>query len=384
MKIHYKKLLFKTLRITGITLGSILLLMFLLPVLFPKTITQKIKQVMNQKIDGKVNFSGTSLSFFKRFPELTLTLEDFSLKGSEPFTEDTLVSAKDISFAIDLTSLLGSKIQISKIYLSKAFINIEVDSTGHANYNVYKSQAKKQQANTDTAGASLGIEQILIEKSHLVYDDLSIPMHIDARNFNYRGSGDFSKNIFDLLSHTEIGAADFSYDNQPYVVNKHINADLVTRINTKSLAFVFQKNNLMINSLPVQFKGRFGFLSDGYDMDFRFTSNQQHLSDIFTALPPDYTKWVEHMQVDGNGSIQVALTGKYIASKNIHPDFAFSMKARNGSISSNNTPSPVRDLYLDMSAKIPHLNPDSLSLKVDSVHFCIDNDYFNGKFSVDG
>ena len=140
MKIHWKKILFKTLKITGITIGSILLLMFLLPVLFPKTITEKIKQVLNSKINGQLNFSGTSLSFFKRFPELTLTLEDFTLKGSAPFQQDTLIAARDISFAVDLTSLMRSKLNISKIYLSKAFINVEVDSAGHGNYSVYKSQ----------------------------------------------------------------------------------------------------------------------------------------------------------------------------------------------------------------------------------------------------
>jgi AsmA protein len=70
MKIHWKKILFRTLKITGITVASLLLLMFLLPVLFPKTITQKIKQVMNSNINGQVNFSGTSLSFFKRFQGL--------------------------------------------------------------------------------------------------------------------------------------------------------------------------------------------------------------------------------------------------------------------------------------------------------------------------
>src|SRR5471030_3258856 len=120
MKLPFRKILFKTLKISGIVIGSILLLMFLLPVLFPKTITEKIKQLANKSLNGKVSFSGTSLSFFKRFPELTLTLEDFSLKGSAPFQDDTLVAAKDISFALDLTSLLKTKIQVSKIYLNKA------------------------------------------------------------------------------------------------------------------------------------------------------------------------------------------------------------------------------------------------------------------------
>ena len=384
MKIHLKKALLKTLKIGGITVASILLLMFLLPVLFPKTITKKIKQVMNSKINGQVNFSGTSLSFFKRFPELTLTLEDFSLKGSAPFQADTLVAAKEISFAVDLTSLLRTKMNISKIYLSHAFINIEVDSAGQSNYNVYKSQPKNPQAKADTAAASLGIQLIKIDDSHLVYDDASLPMLIDARDFNYTGSGDFTKNVFDLQSHLEVGSTDFIYNKQSYVVNKHVNADLVTSINTKSLAFTFQKNNLMINKLPVQFIGKFAFLKDGYDMDFQFTSHQSDLSDIFTALPPEYSKWVEKTEVNGTGVIKVGLTGQYIASKKTEPDFTFSMQARNGYISNNKTPSPVHELYLDMNAKVPGLNPDSLVFNIDSLHFKIDQDHFDSKFSVKG
>src|ERR1700743_2426135 len=384
MKIPLKKLLFKTLKISGITILSILLLMFILPVLFPTTITNKIKQLANQSLNGKVSFSGTSLSFFKRFPELTLTLEDFCLKGSAPFQQDTLVSARDISFAVDLTSLLKTKLKVSKIYLSDAFINIEVDSAGQSNYNVYNSPAKNPNAKTDTASASLGIEQILIEKSHLVYDDASLPMLIDARGFDYKGSGDLTKDVFDLYTHLEVASTDFVYNKQEYVSNKVINADLVTSINTKSLAFSFQKNDLMINKLPVQFKGRFGFLKDGYDMDFQFTSHQSDLSDIFTALPPEYAKYVENTEVNGTGEIQIGLTGKYIASKNLKPDFTFSMKARNGYIANNKTPSPVRDLYLDMNAKVPNLDPNNFSFSIDSLHFRIDKDYFNSKFSIKG
>jgi len=384
MTVPFKKILFKTLKISGIILGSILLLMFFLPLLFPTTITNKIKQLANQSLNGKVEFSGTSLSFFKRFPELTLTLEDFSLKGSAPFQQDTLVSAKDISFALDLTSLLKTKIQISKIYLSDAFINIEVDSSGKANYLVYKAPAQNDKSKTDTASASLGIEQIVIEKSHLVYDDLSIPTLIDARDFNYKGSGDFTKNIFDLSSHLQVGSTDFIYDNQTYVANKVINADLVTSINTKSLAFEFQKNDLKINKLPVQFKGRFAFIKDGYDMDFRFTSHQSDLSDIFTALPPEYVKWVKGTELNGTGVIQVQLTGPYVAAKNQKPDFTFSMKAKNGYISNNKAPFPVQDLYLDMNAKIPNLDPNKLSFSIDSLHFRIGQDHFDSKFSING
>ena len=188
MPIPIKKIILKTLKISAITIVSLLLLMFLLPMLFPQTVTEKIKQWAAGSVNSKLAFSGTHLSFFKKFPSLTLTLDDFVLNGSQPFQNDTLVSAKEISLAIDLSSVFKSKINVNKIYLNQALINIQVDSAGKANYNVYKSSAQKQTDKADTASASLGIEQILVEKSHLVYNDRSLPMQIAARNFNYKAA----------------------------------------------------------------------------------------------------------------------------------------------------------------------------------------------------
>ncbi|QEC78281.1 AsmA family protein [Mucilaginibacter ginsenosidivorax] len=384
MPIPIKKILVKTLKITGITLVSLLVLMFLLPYLFPQTITNKIKQWAGSSINGKLNFSGTSLSFFKKFPALTLTLDDFSLNGSAPFQNDTLVAAKEISLAIDLSSVFKSKININRVYLSKATINIQVDSAGHGNYNVYKAKPAQPAQAADTASASLGIEQILIEKSHLVYNDKSMPLLVDARDFNYQGRGDLSKDVFDLYTHTEIGSIDFSYGGQNYIYHKKVNADLVTSINTKSLAFVFQKNDLMINALPVDFKGKFEFLKDGYDMDFRIKSDQQDLSDIFTALPAQYAKWTDDTELNGNGKITMSLVGKYIAATKQMPDLDFSMKIRDGYIANKKTPEPVKNLYLNMEAKVPGCNPDSLDLNIDSVYFNIGRDYFGSVIKVKG
>ncbi|MEN0052624.1 MAG: AsmA family protein [Mucilaginibacter sp.] len=379
-----KKIIFKTLKISGITIVSLLLLMFLLPYLFPQTVTNKIKQWAGGSINGKLNFTSTRLSFFKRFPALTLTLSDFSLNGSAPFQNDTLVAAKEVSLAIDLSSVFKSKININKIYLSQAVINIQVDSSGKANYNVYKSKDAKPTNAADTSSASLGIEQILVENSRLTYNDRSMPMLINARDFNYKGSGDLSKDVFDLYSHVQSTSVDFYYGNKAYVLHKKVNADLLTSINTKSLAFAFQKNDLLINQLPVKFKGRFEFLKEGYDMEFRVTSDQNDLSDIFTALPAEYAKYVDDTDINGNGNIQLALTGKYIASKNIMPDLSFSMKVRDGYVANKNTPQPVKNLFINMDAKLPGLNPDSLTLNIDSVYFNIGKDYFGSVIKVKG
>jgi AsmA protein len=49
------------------------------------------------------------------------------------------------------------------------------------------------------------------------------------------------------------------------------------------------------------------------------------------------------------------LMGKYIAAKKQMPDLDFNMKVRDGYMANKNTPEPVKNLYLNMDAKVPGL-----------------------------
>jgi len=285
MKQQAKKIVIKILKITGISLGSLLLLLFLLPFFFPDTISQKIKEFANSSINGKLDFSKTNLSFFKHFPALTLTLHDIVLKGSAPFEKDTLIAADELSLGIGLGSIFEKQITINHFFLTRAFINVQVDQAGQANYNVIKPSASNEAA-ADTGSASLRIESIIVENSHLVYNDKSLPMFINAKGFNYSGKGDLSKAIFDLYTHAQIDSLDFSFDGEDYVRSKKLNADLITRINTNSLLLEFEKNDLKINKLPVQFNGRFEFLKSGYNMDFKINSKETRLRFVYCIATP--------------------------------------------------------------------------------------------------
>jgi len=114
MSFSVKKILLKAVKITAITIATLLLLLFALPYLFPKTVSDKIKQFARGSITSQLDFSETRLSFFKHFPSLTLTLYDLSLKGSAPFQNDTLVAAKEVSFGIDLSSVFRRRLPSTK------------------------------------------------------------------------------------------------------------------------------------------------------------------------------------------------------------------------------------------------------------------------------
>src|SRR5689334_5525387 len=385
MKSRLFRIVKKSIKVIVISIVSLLLILFLLPYIMPGTISNKIKSFVNRSIDGKIEFSKARLSFFNHFPSLTLTLYDFSSTGSAPFQNEKLLSAGEIAMGISIPALVRGDININEFYITGADINVHVNEQGQANYNVYKSQGSSSSANSsaDTT-TSLKLEKIVIENSDLVYNDLSSGILINARQLNYSGKGDLSKAIFGLTSHISIDSFDFYYDKEPYILKRKLRADLITNINTNSLAFEFRNNKLRLNQLPLEFIGKFEFLDRGYNMNFDLKSADADFEDVFTVLPPSYQRWLSKTRIRGSAALQALLSGRYIGGTDTMPDLSFMMKIMDGSIAYDKAPVSLSNLYFDFASRLPALNPDSLSVNVDSVFFNVDKDYFNAVLRIKG
>jgi AsmA protein len=379
-----KSIVFKIAKYFGITFAVIIGLLFLTPIVFEDQIKEQIKKTANERLSAELNYSDVSVSFFRHFPSLTLTLDNLSLNGSAPYTNEKFITAKEVSFGINVASLIFSKsVKIDQIYLSDSFINVKVNPNGEANYNIYKSQEQSSQPK-DSSDTALKLERIEILNSKIIYDDKSTKVHFDAYGFNYLGKGDLNKAVFDLYSKAKIEKLNIVYEDEPYLMNKKIDADLITKVNINSLSFFFQQNNLKINQLLVDFKGKFDILKDGYNMDFVIKSDNSNLYDVFTAFPPKYITWLSKTDLKGNTNLLLTLKGKYIASENIAPDLNLDVKINDGFVNYNKSAFPVSNLNLDIKTKVPSLNPDLVIVDARNLSLNINQDYLKSTFLVKG
>ncbi|WP_281637285.1 AsmA-like C-terminal region-containing protein [Flavobacterium marginilacus] len=382
---NYKILFFKILKYTGITFSVLLALMFITPLIFADKIREQVKKTANEKLNGELNYNEANVSFFRHFPSLTLSLTDFKLNGSAPFQNERLIAADEVAFGINLGSLVfGKTIKIDQIFLSNSLINVKVNEKGEANYNVYIAEKEKEKEPEEASDTGLKLEAIEINNSKLVYDDQSTKFHIDAFGFDYLGNGDFSQAIFALHSKVKIGKLNVIYQKEPYLMNKKVDGDLITKINTSSLSFVFEQNDLFINKLLVDFTGKFDFLKDGYNMDFKIKSDKSNLNDLFTAFPPKYITWLKDTELKGNVDLLLTLKGRYIASQNIGPDLNMDLKIKDGFINYKKSAFPVSNLNIDVATKVPSLNPELLQLDAKNLSLNIEKNYLKTKLKMDG
>ena len=163
-------------------------------VLSSSILTGLINKYADQFIDADVTFGKAQVSLFRRFPKVSMTLEDFSLTyPSERYDSleragvqghmlysgcadaaDTLASFKEFSASIRLIPLVKGEIHIPHVNLVKPRIFAHSYDQDNANWNIFKtSGAEAEEADTTfSAMPVISLGHISFsEHPHIVYTD---------------------------------------------------------------------------------------------------------------------------------------------------------------------------------------------------------------------
>jgi len=410
----------KVMRVSGIILGIVLLLLvFMLasPYLFKDKLAGIVKSTANKSLKTELNFSKMDVSFFDHFPNLTITLSDFTLKASAPFTRDTLIRAKDISFGVNLMSAIHGPLKITRVYLTKAKVLIEYNVKGASNFDVYASTPDSlQKKDTASSGeAEIKIESIAFIKSDLTYSDPSIPLKITALGINYRGKSDLSHDILKLASNVMIDSLDLEYDHVKYLKSKPLKADLITSINLNSLNMKFEKNDLTLKNIPFQFRGEFGFRKDGYELFLSLFSmyGNEYISGslrmistkkLWIAAKADVNlnlrEWglglgIKDFDLRGMYSLKLNAQGDYYSGQNPKskkpdtvifsiPDFTLTSKLRNGYLKYKQYPEALSGISADLTASCKGHDYNSIKVSLDDFKAGFMKNKIEGFFRLNG
>lgn len=367
---RFKRIVIKILKWMGISIASILFLMFIIPILFPGTISEQVKIFANQHLAGKLDYRRTHLTFFRHFPSLTVSVDDFLLKGSKPFQQDTLLAAREVAVGINLKNLIFDReVKIDEIYVTDAYGNVFVNSKGEANYNVYVSKPSQKPKDTTGSGTSIKLDLIKLKNWNITYKDHAARVLVDAKGLNYTGRGGLSEDIFDLETDLDIDKLDFSLNRIYYAKQKTLHADLITRINTNALTFVLRKNELRINDLPLKFTGFLSILKDGYNLDVKAASEKTTIRDMISVLPPQYLDWAKDTKIEGNSDLFFNLKGRFSEQKNLKPRLKARLLVRDGFVSNGKAPVPMNHLNMDLNVDLPSLDTNQLAIDLKNLGF---------------
>src|SRR5438067_1965566 len=129
----------KIVKITAIVLCLLIGLAFAAPYLFKGKIISLVKTQINNKLNAKTEFSDVSISFFRHFPKVSVSIKDLQITGLDEFAADTLVAAKTIDLSLNLISVIrGSDYELYAIDIIEPRIHAIVSEEGKKNWDIAK------------------------------------------------------------------------------------------------------------------------------------------------------------------------------------------------------------------------------------------------------
>ena len=162
-------------------------------VLSSSILTGLINKYGDKFIDGDISFGKAQVSLLKRFPKVTMTLEDFSITyPAERYDSlekagvqghmlyhgcsdiaDTLASFKEFSASVRVLPLLKGEIHIPHIRMVKPRIFAHSYDENNANWNIFRTSSQKEEEDTTSATMpSIALGHISFsEHPHIVYTD---------------------------------------------------------------------------------------------------------------------------------------------------------------------------------------------------------------------
>lgn len=376
----------KGLKISGIVLVGLLALMVILPMAFKGKIKEIVIEEGNKMLNAEFGFDDLDISLFREFPQASVRLENFWLKGIEHFENDTLLQAGEMEVAVNVMSIFGdSGFDISKVLLADIYAKAIVSEDGQVNWNVMKTDSTAiEETTTDTTTTTFRIKlkEVELENINLVYDDRQSNMMADIKQLNATCSGDMSADNTLLNLETVIHSLTYKMSGIPFLNQARIEADMNIEADLKNNKFTLQENKLALNAIQTTIDGWLALATDNsMNMDLKLNTSDINFKEILSLIPAIYTKDFEELKADGTVSLKAFAKGE-MKGDSILPQFEANLQVKDGAFQYPTLPAGVNQIQISADVKNPGGNTDLTEINVSQFIFNILGNQFGATAQI--
>lgn len=130
-------------------------------------IVKKINAQINENISGEAKIGDIGYKFLIGFPNLTVVLKDVELKDSLiAIHKRPVLKAGEIEVRLNVISLLKKEVNIHKIVINDAKIDLFKDKNGISNSHIFKPKKNKTKSKTTTS-----IDEVVLKNVNFISEN---------------------------------------------------------------------------------------------------------------------------------------------------------------------------------------------------------------------
>ena len=361
----------KLAKIIGILLVCIVAAMAIVPLAFKGKIKEIVINEANKYINAEFGFDDLGISLFREFPQASVSLEGFWLRGKEAFANDTLAYVGDVEVAVNLKSIFGNGgFDITKILVKDTYLKAIVLEDGQANWNImYPSEEatveeEEEEEDTTTSAFRILLKKVEVDNLNIIYDDRQGGMyaHIGAFEATCRGDMASDKALLDLQA--AIGTLTFKMDGVPLLSKARIGANFNIDADFANGKYTLKENTLSLNAIQATIDGWAALPTDEpISMDLRLNTSDIRFKEILSLIPAIYAKDFEDLKAEGTVSLHAFAKGELTEST--LPQFEAVLKVSDGNFRYPTLPAGVNDIQIAACVSNPGGDIDRTKVNIE-------------------
>ena len=375
------KTLFK---ILGGLILLIVLALVLVPIIFKDDIVKIVKEETNKAVNAKVEFGDFDLSLIKSFPDFFFAIEEVSVTGINEFEGVKLADIKELDLTVDLMSVInGEAINIKQITILEPYIEAKVLADGKANWDIAKESEEVEveeevEETEESASFKMELQNISIEKARIIYDDATLPMHMDINQLNLGISGNLTESLTIIDSKGSIETFNLTFDGVKYMNDVKVALDALIEMNLDEMKFTFKENRLKANELALAFDGWLAMPNESIDMDISYAAQETDFKHLLSMVPAEFTQDLEGVKTAGTLALDGYVKGSYLDS--IYPGFGVNMMVNNAMFQYPDLPKSVDEINIEAHVESKSGDLDETIVDVPKFHLKLADNPFDLNF----
>lgn len=369
----------KTLKISGITLGTVLLVL-LVAIAFvinfivtPKKLTPVVLDAANQTLNAHLDMESVELTFFSTFPQFGLKVKNGSLvskalNDSSWCKTDSLLSFKECVLTVNpIAYLTENRIVVHNLSLEEVAVYAYRNKAGKANWEVTRASTDTIPADTASTdfNSEIDIRNIELKHANLVFDDRNTDIYsrIDDANLKLR------------LSLTKgVSTLGLKFDNKnilfwqqgELLVNKiatSLRTDIM--VDRQTAVWKLKDTELDVNGIRLDVNGAFrrDTVAKTIGMDLEYGLHAPSMETVLRMIPKSYVK---DSKVSAKGEVTVSGRVRGVYGDKKLPAVSLKIGIKEASAQYKGLPYGIDEVTADFDAYVDLMRhqPSYLNLKI--------------------
>ncbi|HEX5973427.1 MAG TPA: AsmA-like C-terminal region-containing protein [Gemmatimonadaceae bacterium] len=349
----------------GLLAATVVLALVLLPFLFRDRIASRLKAEIASSVNARVDWRSASVGLLRDFPNASLSLNDLSVVGVQPFAGDTLAAVTDARLVLELGSVVGflrhgDPIVVREVVLERPRVGLRVLADGRANWDIARPSTA-----TTKSGRTVGVtlRNLQLSDGTVTLDDRHANLVLALHGLDETLSGDFASEKFLLSTRTRVDSAFLRFAGIPWLSRAAIRLDADVDADLRNNRFTFRRDTLKLNELLLAFEGSATLGKPDMTLDLAFAAPGNAFRDILSLVPAVYATDFAKLRTAGRMSVSGRVRGSY--GPHAFPSFAIRARVDSGAFKDPSLPLPARGIFMDLAMDNPggHMDSTVVSLK---------------------